>query len=58
MKEENGLYRDVIIKKWLDSGLLDGLVGDGKTNLANIMDGKSNQMIIEEPKYKYLLIGR
>lgn len=58
MKEENGLYRDVIIKKWLDSGLLDGLVGDGKINLANIIDGKSKQMIIEEPKYKYLLIRR
>jgi hypothetical protein len=58
MKEENGLHRDVIIKKWLDSGLLDGLVGDDKINLANIMDGKSKQMIIEEPKYKYLLIRR
>lgn len=48
-KEELEKQRDEIIKKWIDSGLLDNFTGESdKIDLAKIMDGKSRQLINDD----------
>jgi hypothetical protein len=43
--------REEIIKKWIDSGLLDGLAASpNKINLASLLDGKASCMINEYKK--------
>lgn len=40
--------RDEIVKKWKDSGLLDGLNGNFNQNIAELFQGQATQMIEEE----------
>lgn len=43
--------REEIIKKWIDSGLLDGLTDSpNKINLASLLDCKCSSMINENKK--------
>ena len=42
-----------VIKKWSDSGLLDGLENINRTNMAQLLEGEASQLISEtQPETK------
>jgi len=40
--------RDEIVKKWEDSGMLDGLTGGIKENLAELFQGETSYEILKD----------
>jgi hypothetical protein len=46
IKQKNG--RSKVVQKWIDSGLLDGLKGIIKENIAKIFESQASQLLKDE----------